>query len=229
MKQFACAVLCVFLVGCNQGQLDTLSEENTKLKNENQSLKTSIEKQELKLKRAEVIDQRLGFLANQMKGVQARIKTNMGDIEVKFHPENAPIHCFNFITRAESGFYNGTKFHRVIPGFMIQGGDPNSKDNNPADDGGGGPLVHIPHEFNNTNHVPGILSMARVSDVSQGAGSQFFIMHGNAEFLNQQYTAFGEVTKGQDVVDKIAKAEINPRVKDRPAKDMVIKEIEVFR
>jgi peptidyl-prolyl cis-trans isomerase B (cyclophilin B) len=229
MKRFASAVLCLFLIGCNQGQLDNLSEENTKLKNENQSLKTSIEKQELKLKRAEVLDQRLGFLVNQMKGVKARIKTNMGDIEVKFHPENAPIHCFNFITRAESGFYNGTKFHRVIPGFMIQGGDPNSKDNNPADDGGGGPLVHIPHEFNNTSHVPGILSMARVSDVSAGAGSQFFIIHGNAEFLNQQYTAFGEVTKGQDVVDKIAKAEINPRIKDRPAKDMVIKQIEVFR
>ncbi|MFT5367296.1 MAG: peptidyl-prolyl cis-trans isomerase B (cyclophilin B) [Candidatus Latescibacterota bacterium] len=229
MKQVVIAVLCLFFVGCNQSELDTLKETNGKLTNENQSLKASIEKQALKLKRAEVIDQRLGFLVQQVKDVKARIVTNMGDIEVKFHAENAPIHCFSFITRAESGFYNGTKFHRVIPGFMIQGGDPNSKDNNPADDGGGGPLVNIPHEFNNTNHVPGILSMARVSNVGAGAGSQFFIIHGKSDFLDREYTAFGEVTKGQDVVDKIAKAEINPNIKDRPVKDMVIKRIEVFR
>lgn len=229
MKGFVVAVLCLFCVGCNQGELDALKEENKQLKNETQSLKTSIEKQELKLQRAEVLDQRLGFLVRQLQSVKARIVTNMGDIEVKFHPENAPIHCFNFITRAESGFYNGTKFHRVIPGFMIQGGDPNSKDNNPADDGGGGPLVHIPHEFNNTNHAPGILSMARVPDVSAGAGSQFFIIHGKSDFLDREYTAFGEVTKGMDVVDKIAKAKTNPRFKDRPVQDMVIKRIDVFR
>ena len=229
MKGFVVAILCLLCVGCNQGELDALKEENKKLKNETQSLKTSIEKQEMQLKRAEIVDQRLGFLVNQLKNVKAKIVTTMGDIEVKFHPENAPIHCFNFITRAESGFYNGTKFHRVIPGFMIQGGDPNSKDNNPSDDGSGGPLVHIPHEFNNTTHVPGILSMARVSDMSQGAGSQFFIIHGKSDWLDRQYTVFGEVTKGLDVVDKIATTKINPSIKDRPAQDMVIKRIDVFR
>lgn len=226
MKRFVVTLLCLFVVGCNQGELE---EEIKKLKNETQSLKKSIESQELKLQRAEILDQRLGFLVNQMKNVKARIVTTMGDIEVKFHPENAPIHCFNFITRAESGFYNGTKFHRVIPGFMIQGGDPNSKDNNPADDGGGGPVVHIPHEFNNTSHKPGILSMARVPDKSAGAGSQFFIIHGESTFLDRDYTVFGEVTKGQEVVDKIATTAINPRIKDRPAKDMVIQRIDVFR
>lgn len=230
MKHFGMfAVLCVLLAGCNQGEIDTLKAENEKLQNEVQSLKTSIEKQELKVKRAEIIDQRLGFLVKQMQNVKARIVTNVGDIELKFHPENAPIHCFNFITRAESGFYNGTKFHRVIPGFMIQGGDPNSKDNDPSDDGGGGPLVNIPHEFNTTKHMPGILSMARVGDKSYGAGCQFFIMHGEAAFLDREYTAFGEVTKGQDIVDKIATTEINPNIKDRPAKDVVIRRIEVLR
>jgi peptidyl-prolyl cis-trans isomerase B (cyclophilin B) len=199
------------------------------LETENKSLKTSLENQSQILKRAEVIDQRLRFLVQQSKNVKARIVTNAGTIEVKFHPENAPIHCFSFITRAESGFYNGTKFHRVIPGFMIQGGDPNSKDSNPADDGSGGPLLHIPHEFNETSHVPGILSMARVSDVSAGAGSQFFIIHDKSDFLNRQYTAFGEVTKGQDVVDRIATTKIHPTIQDRPAKDMIIERIEVFR
>lgn len=229
MKRFVVTLLCLFVVGCNQAELDTLKEENKKLKNEAQSLKKSIESQELKVQRAEILDQRLGFLVNQMKNVKARIVTSEGDIEVKFHPENAPIHCFNFITRAESGFYNGTKFHRVIPGFMIQGGDPNSKDNNPADDGGGGPVVNIPHEFNNTSHKPGILSMARVGDKSYGAGSQFFIIHGESTFLDREYTVFGEVTKGQEVVDKIATAAINPSIKDRPAKDMVIKRIDVLK
>ena len=229
MKRFVVTLLCVFVVGCNQGELDTLKEENKKLENETQSLKKSIESQALKLQRAEVLDQRLGFLVDQMKNVKARIVTTMGDIEVKFHPENAPIHCLNFITHAEGGFYNGTKFHRVIPGFMIQGGDPNSKDNNPGDDGGGGPLVNIPHEFNNTTHKPGILSMARVGDKNFGAGSQFFIIHGQSTFLDREYTVFGEVTKGQEVVDKIATTAINPSIKDRPAKDMVIKRIDVFR
>lgn len=229
MKMWCLMLLCLVLVGCNQGEIEELKKQNSSLQNEVKSLKTSIEKQELQVKRAEVLDQRLGFLVRQMQGVKARIVTSMGNIEVKFHPENAPIHCFNFITRAESGFYDGTKFHRVIPNFMIQGGDPNSKDNDPSDDGGGGPLVNIPHEFNNTKHVPGILSMARVGDKNFGAGCQFFIMHGEAGFLDREYTAFGEVTNGQDVVDKIATTSINPRIKDRPATDVVIKRIEVFK
>ena len=153
----------------------------------------------------------------------------MGDIEVKFFPEKAPLHVFAFVTRAEAGFYNGTQFHRVIPGFMIQGGDPKSRDNDPFDDGTGGPIAMLPHEFNDIKHVPGILSTARVPDVSVGAGSQFFIMHGTSPNLDGQYTAFGQVTKGMDVVDEIAKARTMQNPPNHPVKPIRIRKIEVYR
>ncbi|RMF56672.1 MAG: peptidylprolyl isomerase [Calditrichaeota bacterium] len=157
----------------------------------------------------------------------------MGTIELEFFPEKAPLHCFNFITRAESGFYNGTQFHRIIKGFMIQGGDPKSKDKDPYNDGTGGPIVNIPNEFNEIHHGPGILSMARVSDPSVGAGCQFFIMHGDAPQLDKQYTVFGKVTKGMEVVDKIANVPTygnrNPRLRDHPIEPVIIRRIEVFR
>ncbi|RMI20092.1 MAG: peptidylprolyl isomerase, partial [Calditrichaeota bacterium] len=183
---------------------------------------------------------RLRFLARQLKGVKARIKTNYGDIELELFPDKAPLHCFAFVTRAESGFYDNTQFHRVIPGFMIQGGDPNSRDKDPYNDGMGGPLVNIPHEFNDTKHVPGVLSTARVSDPNVGAGCQFFIMHGEAPHLDGQYTAFGRVTKGMEVVDRIANVQtyrksgrpLQGREKalaDHPVKPVIIKTIEVYR
>jgi cyclophilin family peptidyl-prolyl cis-trans isomerase len=155
------------------------------------------------------------------------IKTNHGDIEAEFYPEKAPIHVFNFVTRAESGFYDGTMFHRVIKGFMIQGGDPLSKDANPTNDGSGGPIASIPHEFNDIKHVKGILSMARTGDKRAGAGSQFFIMHAANPGLDGQYTVFGNVTAGLDVVDKIARTKTGAG--DRPMKNAVIRMIEVFR
>ncbi|OGJ92084.1 MAG: hypothetical protein A2268_05730 [Candidatus Raymondbacteria bacterium RifOxyA12_full_50_37] len=167
-----------------------------------------------------------------MEGLKARIKTSEGDIEVKFFTNEAPLHCFNFITRAECGFYDNTQFHRVIPGFMIQGGDPNSKDADPANDGMGGPIVAIPHEFNSIKHVRGILSMARTGDVTAGAGSQFFVMHGDSPQLDNQYTVFGEVISGLEIVDKIATTptnKTNPRLRDHPIKPMVIKGIEIYR
>jgi cyclophilin family peptidyl-prolyl cis-trans isomerase len=159
---------------------------------------------------------KLDFLAKQLEGVTATINTSEGPISLEFYPQKAPIHVFNFITRAESGFYDGTTFHRVIEGFMIQGGDPNSKDNNPNNDGQGGPIANIPHEFNDIKHEPGILSMARISNVNAGAGSQFFIMHGTSPNLDGQYTVFGKVTDGMEVVNKIAKTQKDNR--DRPLK-----------
>lgn len=177
--------------------------------------------------RAQIVNDRFQFLVQKTKGVKARIKTNHGDIELEFYPEKAPLHCFNFITRAESGFYDGTLFHRVIPNFMIQGGDPLSKDKNPANDGSGGPIISIPHEFNDTKHVKGVLSMARVGDKRAGAGSQFFIMHAPNPGLDGQYTVFGKATSGLDVVDKIANLPRNDR--DRPKTDARILEIEVYR
>jgi len=105
----------------------------------------------------------------------AILETNLGEIEIAFYPDKAPGHVKNFETLAKKGFYNGTKFHRVIPGFMIQGGDPNSKDADRGNDGQGGPGYSIKAEFNDISHVRGIVSMARSNDPDSG-GSQFFIV-----------------------------------------------------
>lgn len=227
MKRFVISGLCLLMVGCGGSEIKKLKQANEKLNTDNRSLKSSLSKAQNQIKRTGEIGNRMMFLVNQIRNVKACIITNMGTIELKFHPEKAPIHCLTFITRAESGFYNNTKFHRIIKDFMIQGGDPNSKDDDLSDDGTGGPLVHIPHEFSAIKHVPGILSAARISDILAGAGSQFFIMHGTAPHLDNQYTAFGEVTKGLDVVNRIATVETVPG--DQPVKPVVIDRIDVFR
>jgi peptidyl-prolyl cis-trans isomerase B (cyclophilin B) len=137
------------------------------------------------------------------KGPRAIIKTKFGDIEIKFFPEVAPKHVENFIKLSKAGFYNGTIFHRVIPGFMIQGGDPNTKDSLKKDlYGQGGPGYTVKAEFSDMSHKRGILSMARAQDPDT-AGSQFFIVVENSPFLDNKYTVFGEVTKGIGVADKI--------------------------
>lgn len=149
------------------------------------------------------------------KGSKAIMKTKFGEMEIVFFPDKAPKHVENFITLAKSGFYNGTIFHRVIPGFMIQGGDPNTKDPNKQETyGQGGPSQRLKAEFNDISHKRGILSMARTSDPNS-AGSQFFIVVKDSNFLDGQYTAFGEVVKGMDVADKIVNAPRNNR--DLPA------------
>jgi len=119
-----------------------------------------------------------------------------------------------------------------MPGFMIQGGDPNTKNTDALDDGMGGPMGAIPHEFNPTEHKRGILSMARVGDKSLGAGSQFFIMHADYPSLNNEYTVFGEVLSGMEVVDKIATATVNtsdPRLQNRPLNPVTIRYIEIYK
>lgn len=149
------------------------------------------------------------------KGAKVIMKTKFGDMEVVFFPDKAPKHVENFMALAKSGFYNGTIFHRVIPGFMIQGGDPNTKDPNKQETyGQGGPSQRLKAEFNDISHKRGILSMARTSDPNS-AGSQFFIVVKDSNFLDGQYTAFGEVVKGMDVADKIVSAPRNNR--DLPA------------
>ena len=151
-----------------------------------------------------------------MSEKHAVITTKFGDIELKFFPDVAPGHVKNFIDLAQSGFYDGTTFHRVIPGFMIQGGDPNSKDSDKSKHGMGGPGYTIKAEFNSTPHKRGILSMARAGH-PDSAGSQFFICVADAFFLDNQYTAFGQVVKGMDVVDKIVNEprDANDNPKDR--------------
>ncbi len=126
----------------------------------------------------------------------------LGQIVLRFFPDVAPNHVKNFTDLAKKGFYNGTTFHRVIPGFMIQGGDPNSKNPDRASHGMGGPGHNVKAEFNSKPHKRGTLSMARAND-PDSAGSQFFICVNDANFLDWQYTVFGEVQSGLDVVDKV--------------------------
>jgi peptidyl-prolyl cis-trans isomerase B (cyclophilin B) len=132
----------------------------------------------------------------------AVLHTEAGDIALEFFADKAPGHVENFLSLAEKGFYDGTIFHRVIPGFMIQGGCPRG-------DGRGGPGHNVNAEFNDTPHVRGVLSMARAQDPNS-AGSQFFICHGDAGFLDGQYTAFGRMTAGDDALDAIANATCHP-------------------
>jgi len=138
----------------------------------------------------------------KMSEQQAIIHTTLGDITLKFFPEVAPNHVNNFIELAQKGFYNGTIFHRVVPKFVIQGGDPNSKHPDRSKHGTGGPGHSVKAEFSNTPHQRGTLSMAR-SAHPDSAGSQFFICVAAAPFLDGKYTVFGEVVKGMEVADKI--------------------------
>ena len=135
----------------------------------------------------------------------AVIETKFGKIEIQFFEDKAPGHVKNFKDLAKKGFYDGTIFHRVIPGFMIQGGDPNTKSDDRSNHGMGGPGYSIKAEFNDTPHKRGILSMARSQDPNS-AGSQFFIVVKDAAFLDGQYTAFGKVLSGMAVADQIVNA-----------------------
>jgi len=137
-----------------------------------------------------------------MAETQAIIETKFGEITLKFFSDVAPGHVKNFLDLAKKGFYDGTTFHRVIPGFMIQGGDPNSKNQDKSKHGMGGPGYTIKAEFNSRPHKRGTLSMARAGH-PDSAGSQFFICVKDSAFLDRQYTVFGEVESGMETVDKI--------------------------
>ena len=155
----------------------------------------------------------------------AVIETTLGDIELELQNDIAPGHVKNFKDLAEKGFYDGTTFHRVIPGFMIQGGDPNTKSDDRSTHGMGGPGYTIKAEFSSTPHTRGVLSMARSQD-PDSAGSQFFVVVKDSSFLDNQYTAFGLVTKGMEVVDKVVSV---PRdSKDNPDEKVEIKSVKMI-
>ena len=137
---------------------------------------------------------------------KATIETNFGNIVFELFPNIAPETVRNFTKLAKSNFYDGTLFHRVIPGFMIQGGDPNTKKSDKSKWGMGGPGYTIKAEFISRSHLRGIVSMARAMD-PDSAGSQFFIVTTDSTFLDRQYTVFGQVLQGMDVADKIVKLE----------------------
>jgi len=162
------------------------------------------------------------FTSSAMAKDYAVIETDFGKIIIEFLSNKAPGHVKNFQKLTKSGFYDGTHFHRVIPGFMIQGGDPNSKSGDRSTHGTGGPGYSIDAEFNNTRHDRGVVSMARSSD-PDSAGSQFFIVVKDSHFLDRQYTAFGRVVRGMDVADKIVAVDRNRN--DMPDKDVIMNKV----
>jgi len=150
------------------------------------------------------------------------LETNLGNIVIDFFPNDAPNHVENFIGLVESKFYDGVIFHRIIPGFMIQGGDPNTIDGDPNTWGTGGPTTSVDAEFNTIKHDRGIVSMARSADPNSG-GSQFFIVHGDSNFLDEQYTVFGRIVTEEsfETLDKIAGVKTEPV--DRPVNPEQVK------
>ncbi len=154
------------------------------------------------------------------------MKTSMGDIEIELFESDAPLHVANFKKLVKSGFYEGLTFHRVIPNFMIQGGDPNSKDSDRSNDGQGGPGYTIPAEIK-AKHEKGSIAGARLGDAAnpkrESSGSQFYIVTGEASHLDGQYTVFGKVTKGLDIALKIQN--VKKDASDNPIEKVTIKKI----
>lgn len=149
------------------------------------------------------------------------IETGFGNVVFRLLPDIAPETVRNFMKLAQSGFYDGTLFHRVIPGFMIQGGDPNTKYPDKGRWGMGGPGYTIKAEFNSRSHLRGIVSMARATD-PDSAGSQFFIVTTDNTFLDRQYTVFGEVIEGMNIADKIVNL-------SRDKNDCPLEEVKMYK
>lgn len=147
-------------------------------------------------------------LAAEAEHLRARIRTAKGDVVLRFFPDVAPLHVASFVKLARAGFYDGLSFHRVEPGFVIQGGDPSGN-------GTGGPGYRLEAEFSDKPHVKGTLAMARSSE-PDSAGSQFYICLGDARFLDGNYTVFGEVVSGQEVVDSIRRGDVMDKVEIVP-------------
>jgi peptidyl-prolyl cis-trans isomerase B (cyclophilin B) len=155
------------------------------------------------------------------------IRTTAGDLTLELWPDVAPRTVENFTKLAKEGFYNGTAFHRIIKGFMIQGGCPNTKAGAKGAPGTGGPGYQIKAEFNDRPHVRGVISMAR-SAHPDSAGCQFFVCHGDARFLDRQYTAFGKLVAGDDVLEKIATIPCSGPERSSPSERVEIKSVEVL-
>jgi peptidyl-prolyl cis-trans isomerase B (cyclophilin B) len=155
---------------------------------------------------------------------------DLGPIEIELYPSLAPRTVENFVKLANEGFYDGTAFHRVIPGFMVQGGDPNTKDKDPTDDGKGGPGYQIDDEFSRAPHTRGTVSMANAGQPGT-AGSQFFIVQQDAPHLDGKYSAFGRVRSGMEVVDAITEAKLDLHGRwgppNRPIESIVVESVEI--
>lgn len=211
-------LLAIILAGCNsvsqptevnQDKIDTAVNESEITKPENKNLDKILEGQEDLISKYDKV----------------LIKTNFGDIKIKFYNEESPKTINNFLNLAKNGFYDGIKFHRVIKDFMIQGGDPNSKDNDWSDDGTGDPGYKFEDEINKNKLVRGSLAMANAGPNTNG--SQFFIVTADATpWLDGKHTNFGYVVEGMDVVDKIE--QVNTNANDHPTTDVIIESIELI-
>ena len=188
---FLGVTLLLALVGCTQ-----------------QTQQKSAEREELPEKKIESTTKEKTAVEDNRIAV---IETNKGVIKFEFFTNDAPKTVENFVKLAKEGFYDGTKWHRVVPGFVIQGGDPNSKGDDPSNDGQGGPGYTIEAEFNDNPHLEGTVAMARSQD-PDSAGSQFYICLDAQPSLNGQYTVFGQVTEGLDVVHKIERYDVMNKV-----------------
>ncbi len=155
---------------------------------------------------------------------------DFGEVEVELYPSLAPKTVENFLKLSREGFYDGTAFHRVIPGFMIQGGDPNSRDDMPANDGMGGPGYGIEDEFTSAPHLRGILSMANTGRPKSG-GSQFFIIHQDSNHLDEKHAVFGRVRSGIEIIDAITEVDLDLYGRwgpaNRPISSILIERVEI--
>ncbi len=229
-KIFLFLFIVIFVSGCHFGESEFLEEKLLKESKptcndvgENSSSSVNISpKQKVQKINRDSFDNLIGKYAG------AIIKTNMGDIKIKFYENDAPTTVNNFLNLAQNDFYDGIKFHRVIKDFMIQAGDPNSRDDDWSDDGMGGPGYKFQDEFNNHKLVRGSVAMANSGPNTNG--SQFFIVTANATpWLDGRHTNFGYVTEGMDTVDKIGAVEVDTAKNNHPLKDVVIKDIELIK
>ena len=221
-KIFSFLFLAFLIAGCSNNQIEKSVDADksiTKNSNVNNINSTNI----MEKKQTTIQD---GFKDLVSEYNQVIIKTNFGDVKVEFYSDDSPKTVNNFLNLAKSGFYNDTKFHRVMKDFMIQGGDPNSKDDDWSNDGTGDPGYKFSDEFNNHKLVKGSLAMANSGPNTNG--SQFFIVTKDATpWLDGAHTNFGYVISGIDIVEKIEAVETNNR--DHPIKDVIIESIELIK
>jgi peptidyl-prolyl cis-trans isomerase B (cyclophilin B) len=218
-KSFYIILFCFILIlisGCTNDSADLT---NSSKENLNQQFK-----QNQAVDSLQSVFAQMGHKDLVAKYDQAIIKTNLGNIKVEFYNEDSLLTVNNFLNLAQQGFYDNTKFHRVIKDFMIQGGDPLSKDDDWSDDGTGGPKYRFKDEINNHKLIRGSLAMANSGPDTNG--SQFFINIVPTPWLDGKHTNFGRVIEGMDVVDKIEAVETNAQ--KHPLQDIIIKEIELI-
>jgi len=161
------------------------------------------------------------YTKRQADNPEILIQTDFGNMKLELFRDVAPIHVDSMLARIKDGFYDGLTFHRIIDGFMIQGGDPDGN-------GMGGPGYNLPAEFSDVPHLDGTLSMARAKDPNS-AGSQFFICLGRQAFLDKQYTVFGQVMEGMDTLHKIGKVEVGGPQKSSPKETVYIRKMVVLK